>query len=1619
MRTTGIEVMSQVPWGTHFCQFYQDKQDLLDILLPYFTAGLAQHECCLWVTAEPLTVEEATAALTQALGNLDDYFRSGQLEIIDYREWYMADGTFAADRVLQRWVEKLTIAQRKGFAGLRLTGNTCWLESSAWQEFTAYEAQIDRMLGQHPMLALCTYSLTKCSAVEIMEVVSNHAFAIIRREGRWQVIESAERRRAEEALRNHEQALQRANEDWEQTFEAIPDLIAILDTRHRIVRVNRAMAERLGTTPAQCVGLHCYEVVHGASAPPACCPHALTCRDGQEHIIELHEPCLGGDFLVSTTPRCDEQGRLIGALHIARDISRRKQAEVALQQSEQRVRLKLDSILSPQGDIGNLALADIIDVAAIQSLMDDFYALAHIPMALIDLKGQVLVGVGWQQVCTQFHRVHPQTCAHCIESDTLLTQDVPPGECRLYQCKNHMWDIATPLMVGDQHVGNIFSGQFFFADESPDYDLFRAQARQYGFDEQAYLAAIDAAPRLRRDAVDSGMAFLMKFGRMVSQLSYGNIQLARSLEERTRHEAQLQQMNRTLRARSNSDQMLLHATDEAALLREVCQIIMQDCGHTMVWVGYAEEDADKTVRPVACAGFAEGYLETLQLTWADTERGRGPTGTAIRSGQVCSCRNMLTDPQFAPWREQALQRGYASSIALPLLAEGQTFGAITIYSPAADPFTADEVQLLTELADDLAYGISALRLRVAHELAQEALRESEDRLTRAQAIAHLGSWELDLVQNTLTWSDEVYRIFGLYPQQFGATYQAFLAAVHPDDRAAVDDAYTASLREGRDSYEIEHRVLREATSEVRYVHEKCEHVRDASGRIVRSLGMVHDITDRKQSERKLAYLASFPEQNPNPVMELSLDGAIRYMNPAMQRLFPTLPAQRLQHPWLTDWEAARQVFCDGRTETWMRDVQIGDHHFQQSMSYLPQDGLIRIYGMDVTERRQAEEALRQHREWLQVTLTSIGDAVIATDMDGHITFQNPVADALTGWNAEEALGQSICSVFRIINEQNGAPGEDIVGRVLREGHVVELANHTALITKDGREIPIADSAAPIRDRAGQVTGVVLVFHDVTEKRRAEAALQAQTRRLALLTDTTGRLLETDDPLGVVESLAREVMQLLDCQAFFNFLVVPEAGRLRLNAYAGIPPEEAAAIEWLDYGVAVCGCVAEQGCHIVAEDIAHTPDVRTDLVKGYGIRAYACHPLLSTGGRVIGTLSFGTRTRDQFSEDDLALMRTVTDHIAIAMERMQASAERERLLIQVQRQAAELETTISAMAHGVVITDAHGMIMRMNPTAEAILGYTPEMRALPLAERVPALRMEFADGRQVAREETPTWRALQGEHVAGLVICLYRSDEQIRWYTCSSAPIRTPDGNMLGVVATFTDVTELHHLQEQMKTFMHMVSHDLRAPLTIIKGHAQLLQSLVEDGGSGADLGFSLDAISRGIRRMDTMIEDLVEAARLEGRQQACNAQRYVLTTFLPEFLTRNAAVLSPERIILDVPDALPTVLVDEARLERILVNLLTNAHKYSTPDTPIHIRVRHTGDQITLAVIDHGSGIHADDLPHLFNRFYRAKGERRADGIGLGLYITRLLVEAHGGRIWVESALGQGSTFSFTLPLAE
>ena len=328
----------------------------------------------------------------------------------------------------------------------------------------------------------------------------------------------------------------------------------------------------------------------------------------------------------------------------------------------------------------------------------------------------------------------------------------------------------------------------------------------------------------------------------------GTVSMLVDITERKKKEEELKGLNRTLKAISDSSKAMMRSTNETEYLHEACRIVVEDCGHAMVWIGYAEDDEGKTVRPAAYAGFEEGYIQKLNVTWTDTERGRGPTGTAIRTGKPSTCRNMLTDPLFKPWREEAIKRGYASSIVFPLMAGGKAFGAVTIYSREPDPFSADEVKLLAELADDLAYGITVIRFRAVYDKAQEELRESEER------YRHIVEDSTELIargtsDGTLTFVNEAWlRNLGRDKSAYiGHNIREFIP---PKDQEKIGPIISRFKPE-RISQEVENRMIL-PSGESRWYLWNIQAVYDRKGRFIEFQGVGRDITDRKQVEKMLA-----------------------------------------------------------------------------------------------------------------------------------------------------------------------------------------------------------------------------------------------------------------------------------------------------------------------------------------------------------------------------------------------------------------------------------------------------------------------------------------------------------------------------------------------------------------------------------------------------------------------------------------------------------------------------------------------------------------------------------------------------------------------------------------------
>jgi PAS domain S-box-containing protein len=383
-------------------------------------------------------------------------------------------------------------------------------------------------------------------------------------------------------------------------------------------------------------------------------------------------------------------------------------------------------------------------------------------------------------------------------------------------------------------------------------------------------------------------------------------------------------------------------------------------------------------------------------------------------------------------------------------------------------------------------------------------RRAEDALAlahRAQSAASAAVWESDM-QGALVETGELPRLFGLDEK---APPERLQQVVHAEDRDRVAKAARDSL-ETRSRFRAEFRIQHPKLGE-RWLASIGEPVRQPSGRPARMAGLTIDVTERKRGEAAIARLAAIVEASNDPIIGARLDGTIESWNAAAESLFSYTHTEAIGRNIVTlippdhraEYADLLKQVSSGERPQHLESVRLTKegHPVEVMLTVSPirseAGAIIGISEIvrDVTELKRAAQALAAQREWFRVTLSSIGDAVIASDCEGRVTFMNGVAEKLTGWPTREAEGKPLVTVFNIVNERTGDRVDNPSENVIRSGRIIGLANQAVLISRDGIERPIADSAAPIWDGGGKILGVVLVFHDVSEQRRAQAALAEQ------------------------------------------------------------------------------------------------------------------------------------------------------------------------------------------------------------------------------------------------------------------------------------------------------------------------------------------------------------------------------------------------------------------------------------------------------------------------------------------------------------------------------------------------
>lgn len=673
---------------------------------------------------------------------------------------------------------------------------------------------------------------------------------------------------------------------------------------------------------------------------------------------------------------------------------------------------------------------------------------------------------------------------------------------------------------------------------------------------------------------------------------------------------------------------------------------------------------------------------------------------------------------------------------------------------------------------------------------------------------------------------------------------------------------------------------------------------------------------------------------------------------------------------LAGYLACEYLFIEPRGSLQVTDVP----NLVGFVAYLFTCALIIVFG---EAARLAHHRATERREVFRVTLRSIGDAVITTDIEGRITYLNEVAESLTGWSHTEALGQPLERVFHIVNEASRQPVESPATRALREGVVVGLANHTVLIKKDGEECPIDDSAAPIRNEQGDVSGCVLIFRDVTAQRLNERdkAKQLHTARLlASIVETSNDAIIGKSLDGIIQSWNAAAERL------FGFTAEQAVGR---HISLVIPPER----------------------------MAEEEQIIQSLSAGKRIEHYETERVRSNGERIIVSLTISP-IKDE-SGQVIGASKIVRD----ITERNRVESDRQKFV-----------TLIENSTDFIAMCDLNGVPFFVNRAGLEMVG----LNDIEEARRTSVEEFFFPeDQAMIVNEFFPG--VLASGH--GEVEVRFRNFKtgQARWMAYKVLRLTNAANEPIGFATVSQDITERKRLEDDLRKaaadlsdadrrkneFLATLAHELRNPLAPM---SNMLEVVKRADGDGEVLKRAHDTLERQLAQMVRLVDDLLDLNRITHDRLELRRNEIELSSVIYQAVEVARPLLDAahHELRVDLPAEPIYLNADRARLAQVFGNLLNNSSKYTRPGGTISLAAKRIDGEVVVTVTDNGAGIPPDKLDSIFDMFMQVDrtSDRAQGGLGIGLTLVKRLTEMHGGSIHARSAgEGKGSEFIVRLPI--
>jgi len=644
------------------------------------------------------------------------------------------------------------------------------------------------------------------------------------------------------------------------------------------------------------------------------------------------------------------------------------------------------------------------------------------------------------------------------------------------------------------------------------------------------------------------------------------------------------------------------------------------------------------------------------------------------------------------------------------------------------------------------------------------------------------------------------------------------------------------------------------------------------------------------------------------------------------------------------------------------------------IAYLFTCSLIIVFG---EAARVGKTRVTEQREVFRVTLRSIGDAVLTTDTAGRITYINEVAESLTGWSHTEALGQPLERVFQIINEVTRKPVESPATRALRQGVVVGLANHTVLIKKDGTESPIDDSAAPIRNEHGYVSGCVLIFRDVTAQRlieRDKANQLLTARLLASIVENSNDAIISKSLDGFIQSWNKAAERV------FGYTAEEVVGR---HISLVIPPER----------------------------MAEEDQIIAKLRAGQRIEHFETERLGSDGQRIIVSLTISP------IKDEAGNVTGASKIVRDITERKRAERERQNFV-----------TVVENSTDFIGMCDLQGLPFFVNRAGLEMVG----LDDIEQARRTPLQEFFFPEDQGMIMNDFLPSVMANGNGEVEVRFRHFKTGEP-RWMAYKVLMLTNAANEPVGFATVSQDVTERKRLADDLRRlaadlaeadqrkneFLATLAHELRNPLAPM---SNMLEVVKHSGDDRETLKRAHDTIERQLGQMVRLVDDLLDLNRITYDRLELRRSEVELSSVIQQAVEVARPLIDAARhdLTIELPDEPIYLNADRARLAQLFGNLLNNSSKYTRPNGRITLSAKRIDDDVLVSVKDNGAGIPQDKLDSIFDMFMQVDltAERSQGGLGIGLTLVKRLAQMHGGSIEARSAgEGHGSEFIVRLPV--